>query len=488
MMKSFLFIPHSPLQFEVFGYWAEALSEKEGIRPICLLITDALSGRLSETHSYAEVISLENYQSRHVTKDHNRALEILKNYEEDYNSLIVNHWTVDRAFQNVHYSYADAVLFTSEVICSIKALVEEYTIVGALGETLFLPQRITHDILSKINRRYLVALNDRFFTRFYFEDGMTEWHWKKIQIAYQESKEIPLENIPQIVKDRYDQIISKNFKKGFAGGKIRKKKRQDPFYQKIMRRIRRPNYTNIYSEYLFGDLKNSIWEKLQIKRKQKKNKRDYSALVSQEIPDGKFLLFLFHMQPEYTVDGIATNFYNQSEFVTSIARRLPSGLTLVVKEHPFTVGKIHRPKSYYSDIARHPNIIFLDHNIDSHILLKKSIGVVTLTGTIALEGVFFNKPVIVVGNIFFRFFDEVYAASNIDEIMSLISKIWKKSKIDSNEQHRLDLISGYRLLNAFYSATYEGQMYRASAPDAHRSEENIKLLKKGFLKEISNIL
>lgn len=488
MVNSFLFIPHSILQFEVFGYWSETLSGKSGIRPICLLITDALRSRLDPNHKYAEVISLEDYQSRYGVQDDEQALKVLKDYEENYNSLIVNHWTVDRAFQNFHLPYSDAIAFTSQVVCSIEAIVKEYAIVGALGETLFLPQRIAHDILKKNNHRYLVALNDRFFTRFYFEDGMTEWHWKKIQAAYKKSKELDSESIPQHVKARYDQIVSTNFKKGFVGGKIKRTKKRDSYYKKIVRRIRRPNITNIYSEFLFGDLKKSIGEKWRERRKCSANKKEYSKLISHEIPTENFLLFLFHMQPEYTVDGIATNFYNQSEFVTSIARRLPSGLTLVVKEHPFTIGKLVRPESYYRDMVRHPNVIFLDHNIDSHILLRKSIGVITLTGTIALEGVFLSKPVIAVGNIFFRFFDEVCAASNIDEVMSFVHEIWNKSKHGIDHEKKLDTISGYRILNAFYEATYEGQMYRASAPEAHQSEENIKLLKKGFLQEISNIL
>ena len=111
-MRSFLFIPHSPLQFEVYGYWSDALAEKKGIQTVCLLITDALYSRLSADHSYDEVVSMERMQSNKLISNLEQGIDILREFENHYDCLLSNHWTVDRAFQRAHLSYS-CLLYTS---------------------------------------------------------------------------------------------------------------------------------------------------------------------------------------------------------------------------------------------------------------------------------------------------------------------------------------------------------------------------------------
>jgi len=487
-MRSFLFIPHSPLQFEVYGYWSDALAEKDGIQTVCLLITDALYSRLSADHSYDEVVSMERMQADKLISNLEQGLDILREFENHYDCLLSNHWTVDRAFQRAHMSYLDAVIFSSEVICCMKDLLSKYSVVGALSETLFLPQRIVYNILKKKDYRHLVALNDRFFQRFYFEDGMTEWDWSKMQKAYRENRTLSIDCISQDIKDRYYEITTQNFKKGFRKGVIRKRLKSDSVFRKIARRARCPKNTNIYSDFLFESLRTSLWQLLNNMRTRRIHLRDYNEVVSYERPEGDFILFLFHMQPEYTVDGIATQYYNQAELVASIARKLPSGVTLVVKEHPFTAGSLRRPISYYSDMLRHPNVLFLHHSVESHDLLRSAIGVITLTGTIGLEAILFNIPVVVLGKIYYRFFDEILYAKNVDELIELLNERFIRNRNKLNVSKEEVALSGYRILDAFYKSTYEGQMYRASSPEAHRTKSNIELLKKGFLDEVHDIL
>ena len=487
MISSYLFIPHSPLQFEVFEYWAEIIAQQTEMKAVCLLITEDLRSRLSETHPYDTVVCLDEMESIQRTENFEKQLAFLRNFEDNHATcLFSKDWSIDRAFQNHSFTYPEAIAFTSKVVEKINSIITNYNVAGAMSEKLFLPQRLVHHILAKKGQTHILPIGDRFFCRFYFESGLNEWYWEKIQIAYKNNLSTPLKEIPQSVKELYDKVMFRSYKKVFSDANNKKKKSGPSLIKKLQSRLSKPLYTNVYAEYLFGGLKLSLTEKIAQQQKKKQNLKDYNSLVTKEVPKSKFVLFLFHMQPEYTVDGIAIKYYNQVEFVTNIARNLPADISIVVKENPRTVGALHRSKSYYKDLERHPNIIFLHHSIDAHKLVKKSMAVITLTGTVGLEALLMDKPVIIAGNIFYRFFDRVFAVSSVEEILETIEKISTgtyKPFVNEEEKH----LFGLRVLKSFYDATFSGQMYNGFSPDIHRSEENKRMLQAGFLQELEDI-
>lgn len=478
--RAYLFIPHSPLQFEVFELWAEVVAKETNMKAICLLITEDLRFRVSENHTYSEVVSLDELTSKSKSMTFDNKIGFLKLFEVEHSTCLISvDWSIDRAFQNYDFTHEDGVSFTTTIIEKVAQLIEKYNVVGAMSEKLFLPQRIVHHILVKKGLMHVLPIGDRFFSRFYFESGLNEWYWEKILKAYKKNREISIDDVPHEVKEVYDKVIFKKYKKVLADSKDKKKKTVPSLAQKLMSRMRKPQYTNVYSEYLFGDFKRSLLNKLHTRRIKKQNRSDYESIVTKEVPKSKFVLFLFHMQPEYTVDGIAMNYYNQVEFVSNIARSLPADISIVVKENPKTVGGLHRPKSYYKDLVRHPNITFLHHNVDAHELIMKSIAVITLTGTVGIEALMMDKPVIVVGNIFYRYFDRVYFVATVGEVLETIEFI-KSGGYNSFASEDEKKLFGLKVLKSFYDATFIGQLYNGASPDIHRSPENLALLKVGF--------
>ena len=286
-----------------------------------------------------------------------------------------------------------------------------------------------------------------------------------------------MEQVSKEVKEVYDRVVFKKYKKVFDDAS--QNSRTKGTMKKIRTRINRPSYSNIYAEYLFSGLKQSVFNKYHLKAQKRKNIEDYNKVVSRDVPTSSFVLFLFHMQPEYTVDGIANEFFNQVEFVIAIARNLPSDTVIVVKENPRSVGNLNRPIEYYNDLLRFPNIVFLHHSSDSHELIEQSMVVVTLTGTVGIEALMKNKPVIVVGRIFYRFFDGIISVNSVDEVVGEILKI-KAGSFSPFATDEERYIFGLRLLSSFRDATYPGQMYNGFSPAAHKSVDNIALLKAGF--------
>ena len=106
---------------------------------------------------------------------------------------------------------------------------------------------------------------------------------------------------------------------------------------------------------------------------------------------GSFVYFPLHMEPEATTLVYSPLFNDQSHAIDVIAKSLPSGVSLVVKENPKMWGK--REVSFYERANRNAGVIWVDSETPSQELLGRCTAAITLTSTTALEAVLLDKPV-----------------------------------------------------------------------------------------------
>ena len=105
-----------------------------------------------------------------------------------------------------------------------------------------------------------------------------------------------------------------------------------------------------------------------------------------------FIYFSLQSEPERSTLIAAPLFTNQIEVVTNIAKSLPSGYNLYVKEHPLMYFREWRSISYYKQIMSLPNVILIHPSVKSDSIIKRSSLVVSINSTSSLEAGFYNKP------------------------------------------------------------------------------------------------
>jgi hypothetical protein len=110
------------------------------------------------------------------------------------------------------------------------------------------------------------------------------------------------------------------------------------------------------------------------------------------IPGEPFGYFPLQMQPEATTSLMAPAFLDQVGTAEAIARSLPLGWKLYVKEHPMMLGA--RPSRYYARLRDTPNIRVIDPSVVSHSLVASAKMVFTMTGTAAWEASVMGTPAI----------------------------------------------------------------------------------------------
>jgi len=163
-----------------------------------------------------------------------------------------------------------------------------------------------------------------------------------------------------------------------------------------------------------------------------------------------FFYYPLHVEPERQLLMVAPYFMNQLEVIFRIAKAMPMGYKLYVKEHSIMELRGWRETSFYKKILNLPNVELFHPHFSNEKLLEKCSLVFTINGTSGIEGIFYNKPVVVFSEASYSILPSVKTVKNIEELPDTIkSLLGKEVNIDKlnnyinsieNESFNFDLI------------------------------------------------
>jgi len=201
----------------------------------------------------------------------------------------------------------------------------------------------------------------------------------------------------------------------------------------------------------YGRTKFSVLRKTLINEIKKKYRQYFiNKNLIRNIENKKpFIYFSLQVEPERGVLLGAPLFSNQIEVITNIAKSLPSGYNLYVKEHPFMVIRGWRSISDYKQIMSLPNVTLIHPSVKPDYITKRSSLVISINSTSGLEAGFYNKPSITLSNQDFSYLPFVHQIKTLDELPDAIKISLKKKVNISDLNNYLNLIE----FNSFESDT-----------------------------------
>jgi hypothetical protein len=114
----------------------------------------------------------------------------------------------------------------------------------------------------------------------------------------------------------------------------------------------------------------------------------------------RFLLFPLHYQPEASTLVCAPRYEKQLYTIDLLSKAIPGDSILYVKEHYAVLG--HRPIHFYEEVKKYPNVRLINPLEHSHQLIQRCAGVVCITSTVGWEAMLYQKPVYLLGRIFYE--------------------------------------------------------------------------------------
>tara|TARA_X000000950_G_C13915618_1_gene660860 strand:- start:4100 stop:5542 length:1443 start_codon:yes stop_codon:yes gene_type:complete len=167
-----------------------------------------------------------------------------------------------------------------------------------------------------------------------------------------------------------------------------------------------------------------------------------------------FVFMALQMEPEVLLSTQTPEFYDQISIIHQVAKELPAGTYLAVKDHVPAIG--YRDLSFYRMLDTMPNVILIDPSEYAIPLIKKTKVVVSLLGRSAFEAAALGVPVLAFSPYLpFDYLEHVHICTDMLNVRSELHTLLKY-----NTQDRIRFAKeGERLLAAVEATTIDPHNY-----------------------------
>lgn len=231
----------------------------------------------------------------------------------------------------------------------------------------------------------------------------------------------------------------------------------------------------IFKGFVMGERNNTPSPIIKI-RKNRENKEaleQWNRLATDSIDKNKFsILFPLHMQPEASIDVWGREHSNQSEVIGEISKRLGPDEVLYIKPNPKSSFEMNQ--ELINLVQNKENLKALPSTIGIAEVLDSMDLVINIVGTVAIECILANKPVVSLVETYFNTAKNARVLSRYDELKDIIHEVKSKAFGILDEQEMIEYIN---VLNA---RSYSGVI---SDPFNNRrsvEDSNITVLHRAF--------
>jgi hypothetical protein len=148
--------------------------------------------------------------------------------------------------------------------------------------------------------------------------------------------------------------------------------------------------------------------------------------------NGLYIYIPLHYQPECTTSPLGGVFVDQLLMITLLHRYCGKNVLVYVKEHPVQRSQ-GRYEKFYQDLVKLSKVRLVPKNFSSFTLIKNSLAVATITGTAGWEALFYQKPVLMFGEIFYKYAPGVFSIRSHQDCEEAFTAIKNGFKSDLSE-------------------------------------------------------
>ncbi|MDB2469172.1 capsular biosynthesis protein [Alphaproteobacteria bacterium] len=120
-----------------------------------------------------------------------------------------------------------------------------------------------------------------------------------------------------------------------------------------------------------------------------------------------FIYYALSFEPERTTNPDGGDFHDQAIALAKLRELAPSNVSIVVKEHPtqfYRIGRGTKGRSpiFYNFLNNIEGVTLVGDEVDSLELIRKSIFVASISGTVAFESAIMGTPTLIFGDAWYR--------------------------------------------------------------------------------------
>lgn len=337
----------------------------------------------------------------------------------------------------------------------IKALIDEIKPDIAFGESTLFHELLIGKYCKESNVKYLNPLPCRYPTgkfSFYLYDTLEPFRGC--------NEKLPKETVLEIIDNITHRKIAPDYMKPLEMN----------FFEKAANKFKKT------LGFYVGDKFNtpSPRVKLKIEKEKGKNINKWDALAYDKLEKNNLfkILYPLQVQPEENIDVWGRERRNQLEVIKEITDNLPSNTVLYVKPNPKPKYEVDAEMITY--LSNHKRIKMLKHSVSMSSVFNDFDLVVTVTGTVAIESILSNKPVVNLIKTLNNTIRNCIFLDNLEKLPMIYDKVRQGIFPKATEEEKITFIN---LLN---KTSYYGNVSDILSDKNCVEETNINLITKAF--------
>ncbi|MGV7214026.1 capsular polysaccharide export protein, LipB/KpsS family [Bradyrhizobium sp. UFLA05-112] len=168
------------------------------------------------------------------------------------------------------------------------------------------------------------------------------------------------------------------------------------------------------------------------------------------IPETSFVYYPFHVPADMALTLRSPDYLDQVATVDFLLRTIPDSHLLVVKEHPAQIGAISAERLF--ELARRfDNFVLLPPQTNNYTVLNRSDAVISVNSKSGAEALLLGKPVVVMGDAFYRSCPLVYAVDRLADVPARLREALRAGPFDPAK------VAPY--LEAAWRRSFPGELY-----------------------------
>lgn len=228
--------------------------------------------------------------------------------------------------------------------------------------------------------------------------------------------------------------------------------------------------------YYLGEKFNtpSPYIKLKIEKERARAIQNWDSFAIKDLENSNDfkVLYPLQVQPEENIDIMGRERRNQLEVIKDISKNLPKGCVLYVKPNPKPRYEVEQEMIKF--VSSTKNIRMIHHSVTMTDIFNKLDLVVTVTGTIAIESLLSNKPVISLIKTINNTVKNCLYVEDLKVLPEIIQMVKANKFPQATLQDKIDFIN---LLN---QTSYYGNVSDVLSDKSCIDEDNIVLITEAF--------
>ena len=379
----------------------------------------------NRTKKFFQEQDIVNFQKKWFLHDHIQNteeidIEYLKNFETKYS---INLWQLGMN-ERLFYQHNDFYKFSQDEILSI--LEKECKLYESIldqikpdflvtSETALHQQHLFYEICRKRGVKVLMLNQSKLAYKCIISQELHKLD-SLSDLSKTPSKKRTFDELLNILTSTDNTKQLRLYQKNFGGTKSSKLKAASEYFLKS-------DNSNIKTHFSYYGRKKSkvLLDYISKSLKAKIRKSFIDKNLEYEIYDNEqIVLFTLHQEPERSL-LITTPFHtNQLEIIRHIAKSLPPGYKLYVKEHFSQALREWREISYYKEIIKIPNVRLYHPSSSIQKLIQHSSLVISISGTVSFEAAFYQKPSIIMADMEFTVLPSIQKLNSIEDLPCMI--------------------------------------------------------------------